>query len=194
MKIAILEPGYPPKDLQPRFGTYGEMFARMLGEGVTTEVFDVRNGAYPGDGFGGYLITGSAAGVYDDQPWIPQLSSWIRANASKSPMVGVCFGHQIMAEALGGKVKKSDKGWGVGLHTYALNTTAPWMDRDARTLSVPASHQDQVVEIAPGTEVLGGYLRIRHYRSGVVGYRAHDVGRTLSHESRACRERAAHQN
>ncbi len=156
MRIAILEPGYPPKDLEPRFGTYGEMFAHMLGETFETEAFDVQGGRYPGEGFDGYLITGSAAGVYDDLPWIPALADWVRATAGAKPMVGVCFGHQIMAEALGGKVEKSDKGWGVGLHTYALNTTAPWMNRDARTLSVAASHQDQVVELAPGTEVLGG--------------------------------------
>lgn len=156
MRIAILEPGFPPKDLQPRFGTYGDMFAAMLGEQVETERFDVRTGEYPAGAFDGYIVTGSAAGVYDELPWIPTLKSWARDNAGRAPMVGVCFGHQLMAEAFGGKVEKSGKGWGVGLHTYELNTTAPWMEPDVRTLSVPASHQDQVVEIAPGTELLGG--------------------------------------
>lgn len=157
MKIGILEPGFPPSDLQPRFGTYGGMFARLLGAEVATIAFDVRRGEYPdAAGFDGYIITGSAAGVYDELSWIPQLKAWTRDRAVDAPMVGVCFGHQLMAEAFGGRVEKSDKGWGVGLHTYEINTTAPWMDRDARTLTVPASHQDQVVEIAPGTEVLGG--------------------------------------
>lgn len=113
--------------------------------------------AYPdAAAFDGYIITGSAAGVYDDLPWIPELKAWARAAAGDRPMVGVCFGHQLMAEAFGGRVEKSDRGWGVGLHTYDLNAAAPWMERDARTLAVPASHQDQVVAIAPGTEVLGG--------------------------------------
>ena len=77
---------------------------------------------------------------------------FIRA-AKASKMVGVCFGHQIMAEALGGHVVKSDKGWGAGLHHYRIVHAEPWMD-DARTVAVPASHQDQVVVQPPNTEIV----------------------------------------
>jgi GMP synthase-like glutamine amidotransferase len=69
--------------------------------------------------------------------------------------VGICFGHQIMAEAFGGQVIKSPKGWGVGLHRYDLADRRGWMD-EARTISVPASHQDQVVALPPGAQVLAG--------------------------------------
>ena len=157
MRIAVLEPGAPPRDLQPRFGRYGRMVADLLGEGFDCEVFDVRRGAYPDAGpWDGFVITGSAAGVYDPEPWIPELKAWVRAAAGSAPMIGICFGHQLMAEAFGGKVIKSPKGWGVGLDTYALNTTAPWMDADARTMTLPVSHQDQVVEVGKGAAVLGG--------------------------------------
>ena len=157
MRIAILEPGAPPKDLRPRFGAYGQMVAALLGDGARTERFDVRTGAYPDPGsWDGYVITGSSAGVYDPDPWIPDLKAWVQATAGRAPMIGVCFGHQLMAEAFGGKVIKSPKGWGVGLHRYALTAPASWMEPEIHTVALPASHQDQVVELGEGAEVLGG--------------------------------------
>src|SRR5829696_5474410 len=103
MKLAILETGRPPGDLADRFGDYPSMFARTLGEGFEIRAFDVAAGELPADpaAYDAYLITGSPAGVYDPLPWIEQLSAFIRA-AKGSKMVGICFGHQLMAEALGG--------------------------------------------------------------------------------------------
>ncbi len=157
MKIAVLEPGAPPPALLPRFGGYGGMVAAMLGEGFAVEMFDIRAGEWPkAEGWDGYVITGSSSGVYDPDPWIPELKTWVQCTAGSAPMIGICFGHQLMAEAFGGKVVKSPKGWGVGLHTYDLNTAAPWMPKDALSMALPVSHQDQVVEVGVGTEVLGG--------------------------------------
>ena len=68
-------------------------------------------------------------------------------------MVGICFGHQVMAEALGGQVEKSDKGWGAGLHHYSIVHAEPWMD-DGQDIAIPASHQDQVVVQPPNTEIV----------------------------------------
>jgi GMP synthase-like glutamine amidotransferase len=154
MKLAILETGRPPGGLAQRFGDYPAMMAQMLGPGFQIETFDVANGQVPSDpsAHGAYLITGSPAGVYDPLPWIPPLCEFIRS-AKASRMVGVCFGHQVMAEALGGHVEKSDKGWGVGLHRYAVNPVGPWMD-GAREIAVPVSHQDQVIAQPPNTEVV----------------------------------------
>ncbi len=154
MKLAILETGRPPGDLEAKFGNYPSMFARMLGPEFQIETFDVAAGRLPGDpaAHGAHLITGSPAGVYDPLPWMAPLSDFIRsANASK--MVGICFGHQIMAEALGGHVIKSEKGWGAGLQHYSIARSEPWMD-DAKEVAIPASHQDQVVVQPPNTEVV----------------------------------------
>ena len=153
MKLAILETGYPPGDLAHRFGSYPAMFAALLGDGFEIETFDVQAGELPDpNAHDAVLITGSPAGVYDDYPWITPLMNFIRA-AGGSRMVGVCFGHQVMAEALGGHVEKSDKGWGAGLHRYSLVHGEPWIDSPVG-IAVPASHQDQVVIQPPHTEIV----------------------------------------
>ena len=154
MKVAILETGRPPGHLAQRFGDYPAMFARLLGDGFEIETCDIPAGELPDDpeAHDAYLITGSPAGVYDPLPWIADLSEFIRS-AKDSKMVGVCFGHQVMAEALGGRVEKSGKGWGVGLHDYSIDEVEPWMD-PVDSISVAVSHQDQVVVQPPNTQVL----------------------------------------
>lgn len=156
MKLAILETGAPPDPLHLRFGRYPDMFRRTFDfEGAQWSDFDVRSGDMPerAEDFDALFITGSSSGVYDGEPWIDDLKAYLQAAEGRTRLVGVCFGHQVMAEAFGGKVEKSDKGWGVGLHDYAVVDSAPWMDA-AREIAIPASHQDQVVEPPPGTRVL----------------------------------------
>ena len=156
MKIGLLETGEPPEALRPTFGGYGGMFQDLLGPGHDYVVYDVQAGVLPADPAecDAYIVTGSSAGVYDDLPWIAPLKAFL-VEAGRQPLVGVCFGHQVMAEAFGGKVVKSDKGWGVGLHVYDVAEPQPWMDGHAK-VAVPASHQDQVVEIPPGARAVAG--------------------------------------
>ncbi len=154
MRIGILECGAPPEALRARFGGYGSMVQRLLGSSRDTTIFDVPGGALSTgmpecDSF---VLTGSAAGVYDDLPWIPELIGFLRQVRGRARLVGICFGHQAMAEAFGGAVVKSPKGWGIGLQRYDVQDRAHWMD-GAEPVHVPASHQDQVVVSPPGARV-----------------------------------------
>jgi GMP synthase-like glutamine amidotransferase len=158
MKIGILAAGRPPRALIPQFGDYVGMFEHLLaGRGYDWASYDVPAGDYPDrpEACDAYLVTGAAAGVYDDDPWIGELLGFLRAARGRAKLVGICFGHQAMAQAFGGEVRKSDKGWGIGLHTYGVSDRRAWMDGGG-AFSLAASHQDQVVELPPGAEVLAG--------------------------------------
>ena len=153
MSLAILETGRPPGDLAQTFGDYPDMFRELLG--MTAPSYDVAAGEYPAavEDHDAYLITGSPAGVYEPLPWIGRLTTFLQLARGRAKLVGVCFGHQIMAQAFGGHVEKSAKGWGVGLQTYPIVRNEPWMD-GVSLVSVPASHQDQVVLQPPQTELI----------------------------------------
>ena len=157
IRVAILKTGAPPPALETRYGDYPAMFRDILGDGIETTAFDVQSGEWPGpDGFDAAIITGSSAGVYEGDPWIGDLLDWIRAAKGRLKLVGICFGHQAMAQALGGLVEKSDKGWGVGLHAYDILSNEAWMRPASATISIPVSHQDQVLNTPPGARVVAG--------------------------------------
>jgi len=154
--IAILETGKPPEALKDSFDDYPARFRALLGESVATVRFDVQAGRLPEDPseFQGAIVTGSAAGVYDDLPWISPLLDWIRNARGKTRLVGICFGHQAIAQAFGGHVAPSEKGWGVGLHRYEISRHEPWMFPRATAISIPVSHQDQVITIPDDARVI----------------------------------------
>jgi GMP synthase-like glutamine amidotransferase len=154
-RIAILETGAPPPALAARHGDYPAMFRDLLGEGFAFETFDVQAGERPDPtAFDAAILSGSPAGVYESDAWIGELLDWIRAARGRTRLVGICFGHQAMAQALGGRVEKSDRGWGVGLHRYEVVSPEAWMTPAARAIALPASHQDQVLEKPEDARVL----------------------------------------
>lgn len=151
MKLGILKTGDNNEKLRPRFGEYPDMFVRLFGAAdpsLRFQSWPVLDGQFPDSvtDCDGWIVTGSRHGVYDDLPWMAPLKQFLRnAIAAKVPVLGVCFGHQILADAMGGKVEKSTKGWGVGRHDYAVNNRPAFMADAPATLSFHAMHQDQVV-------------------------------------------------
>ncbi len=161
MILGILKTDTVRPEWVPDFGEYPDMFIALLGAedpALEYRVYDVEQGEYPEDidEVDAYLITGSKSSVYEDKPWIARLIEFVRElNYRQKKIVGICFGHQLVAQALGGKTEKSAKGWGVGLHSYEFNGETPaWHDHGAPGFSVLVSHQDQVVRNAEGAEVL----------------------------------------
>jgi GMP synthase-like glutamine amidotransferase len=157
IKVGILQTGNPPPPLQDRFGSYSAMVQELIGPQHEFVTFEARKGELPADAksCAAYVITGSASGVYDGEGWIGRLKDFVRGASGHSAMVGICFGHQLLAEAFGGQVVQSPRGWGIGLHRYDVHERAAWMD-DARSIAAPASHQDQVVKLPADARVLGG--------------------------------------
>lgn len=161
MKLTIIETGQVPAAIRGSFPDYPEMFRRMIagadGAIACETVSLVKGEALPDPAaLDAVLYTGSPAGVYDPEPWITPLMDFIRhAAAARTPQVGICFGHQIMGEALGGKVVKSGKGWGIGRHTYEIVQCPDWAGPPCPpTLSVAVSHQDQVVVRPPSASII----------------------------------------
>lgn len=154
MRLGILQTGKVNEALTALHGEYPGMFDRLFraaDPSVETASYAVVDGELPGSPTecDAWLITGSRHGVYDELPWIGPLKEFLRhARAAHVPIIGVCFGHQIMAEAFGGRAQKSPNGWGVGVHDYTIHEGAPaWMKGAPERISVHALHQDQVTAI-----------------------------------------------
>jgi GMP synthase-like glutamine amidotransferase len=152
MLIGILQTGRAPEELRDRHGDYDAMFRRYLGgRGFDFVTWPVLDGVIPGDVHDaeGWLITGSRFGVYEDHTWIPPLEDFLRrAYAAAVPTVGICFGHQILAQALGGQIERFAGGWSVGPQAYTLDG----MPEEAHIM---AWHQDQVVKKPAAARVVG---------------------------------------
>lgn len=162
LRIGILETGHNSEQLAGRFGRFVDNFQRWLSVQnaefpVQLTAYRVEDGELPArvDECDAYIITGSAAAVYEDHPWLPAARVFVQAlMAARIKLLGVCFGHQLIVDVLGGRVEKSDRGWGVGRHTYDVTQTVPCMAPALPSFSLLACHQDQVVELPPGAQVL----------------------------------------
>ncbi|PKQ77521.1 glutamine amidotransferase-related protein [Aeromonas sobria] len=163
MRLGILDCDRLDPDLADRFGpVYSEMFIRgfaALAPELEFRVWSALDGELPEDlhECDAWLITGSRHDAYSDIPWIQALRAWIRqAHDADVKLAGVCFGHQVIAQALGGEVVKSTKGWGLGVAVHPMLADAPWMAPARDQIRILASHQDQVALLPPGATRLAG--------------------------------------
>jgi GMP synthase-like glutamine amidotransferase len=165
MILGILQTGRVSDEAQALYGGYLDMFARLFEpRGFDLRLWQVVDGDFPDgpEAADAWLITGSPHAVYDDRPWIAPLEALIRdIRDAGRPLVGICFGHQIVARAFGGRVEKFHGGWALGRRLY---------DIAGMELAMNAAHQDQVTEPPEGAERLGGNDFTKH---AVLAYGDH---------------------
>lgn len=157
MKIGFLLCGTMPQPAIDAHGDYTELYAELLGgQGFSFESWNVHEGNLPDspEDADGWLVSGSRHGAYEDHAWIPPLEDFIRTSVEAArPIVGICFGHQIIAQALGGKVEKYQGGWTLGRQVY---------DFAGLDLPLMAWHQDQVTEIPEGVQIIASTDSCKH--------------------------------
>ncbi|MGF1742478.1 GMP synthase [Vibrio profundum] len=163
MKVGILQCDDVLAELQVKHGNYPAMFQHLLhGQDPSLELTFYRalDGELPKniDECDAYITTGSKHSVNDDYPWITQLEDFVRQlHQHKKKLVGICFGHQLIAKALGGEVIQAPQGWGVGVATHALQALPSGASvQDKQAVSLLVIHQDQVVSLPKDTQVLAG--------------------------------------
>lgn len=160
LHIGILQTDSVLDQFQGEFGNYPGMFRGLLslpGDAVSFTDFDIRHGDYPKrvDECDAYVITGSRNSVYDDEPWIHRLIDYVvELNDTKSKLIGVCFGHQMVAHALGGRTEAAACGWRVGVHHNEVVRHEPFMTPELKRFNLIFSHRDQVTKLPPDAELL----------------------------------------
>jgi GMP synthase-like glutamine amidotransferase len=162
VKIALLQCDYVVKELQPEHGDIPDLFKNLfdrVAPEVILDVFNVTIGEYPDpvDQYDGFISSGSRYSVYDNDLWILRFKEFVRELYDHGrKFVGICFGHQMIAEALGGKCEKSDQGWGVGIKEVMIHKKMSWMQPEIDSYRMIVSHADQVTALPENADVLGG--------------------------------------
>ena len=162
MQIGILNTDTIKPEFATKYGQYPAMFSRILLQAdpsIQIKDYEIQRGEYPKDinECDAYLITGSKVSAYDDLPWVQELKKFIISlDQRKKKLVGICFGHQLIAQALGGLVTKSKRGWHVGIDSVQLNNDASKFGKASQEFKLIYNHQDEVQKMPANAKLLAG--------------------------------------
>jgi GMP synthase-like glutamine amidotransferase len=176
MKITLIQCGHIQDNLKRISGDVPDIFHRFFSKyepQIHFELYDATMGELPDENVktGGFLFSGSAHSAYENEKWILQTKSFIRKLYRKRrKMVGICFGHQIIAESLGGIVNRSPKGWGIGVQSVAITKQMNWMIPAVTECNVLVSYQDQVETLPPEAINLGSNSHCRHFMYAIDNF------------------------
>lgn len=160
LRICILESDDLHPTMQDTFIGFGQMFKQLFSAQEAEfdcQIFNVVRGEYPSadQQFDAYLVTGSKADSFADDPWIVTLRTYLRERFVRGDvLLGICFGHQVLALVLGGNTQRSSKGWGIGVHRYRLQNKPQWLPATSAEFQLLISHRDQVTALPEGAQLL----------------------------------------
>jgi GMP synthase-like glutamine amidotransferase len=160
LQICILETDVLRPELVDQYDSYGRMFEQLFTRqpiAAEFKVYNVMEGHYPPDSerYDAYLVTGSKADSFGPDAWIQTLKTYLLERYNRGDkLLGVCFGHQLLALLLGGKSERAVQGWGVGIHQYRMAGKPTWMSPDLEDLTLLISHQDQVTKLPENATLL----------------------------------------
>ena len=157
-RVLILQAGTADEAMRAQFGDYPSWFARHLASRVELTVVRAYEENLPGlSRYDGVLVTGSPRSVVEPEPWMDAAASYVLDAARSRPVLGVCFGHQLIARALGGRVERNPRGREAGTTEVQLTDEGardPLFHGVPRTLSVQQTHEDHVAELPAGATLL----------------------------------------
>lgn len=169
LRIGLLLCDHLDEDVVAQVGDYTELYPAVFDpEGVELTVYEVTRGQFPErlDAHDGWIVSGSRRSTYEDEPWIHELEDLVRRIvAQRRRLVGICFGHQMTAQALGGLVEPAEVGWGVGVKAFDVVAAPAWME-PVEDFTILMSHRDQVTRLPEGAELIASadYCPVGAYR------------------------------
>lgn len=170
--IGILKCGALDEDIQDPYGDIPDMVVstfQRIDPSLQFTIFDAINDELPElDSCDAFLLTGSTSSSYERTPWILTLEDFVREGArSGKKLLGICFGHQLISQALGGKVEPCERGWALGTGFYELTTQKSWMNPSLGKLDILVMHRDQVAALPEKSQVIAQsqfcpYFMVQH--------------------------------
>jgi GMP synthase-like glutamine amidotransferase len=160
MKLCILDNDTLDPAVEPTYKSYGAMTERLLRDAGATgqiDLFNTMQGQYPEsfDAYDAVLLTGSKADSFSQEPWVLVLRQKVeQLLQAKKKLIGICFGHQLIALCLGARVGRAPQGWGAGRMDYQWLAPDLPQAQGRDSVALLASHQDQVFDLPEGATLL----------------------------------------